>query len=169
MRKSETPAKGVASTKRGEVQAEDIFDFADDVGFLLADATRMLRSEFDRRASAYGLTGVQWRVICYLAREDGMTQSELAQELEKDPTSIGRTIDRLERGGFVARQRVPHDGRAWKVVLRPKGWEVGPKLMVEEAARLYDELLESASLRERECFVRVLKIILGKLIEMSKH
>lgn len=69
------------------------------LGFALADVTRLLRITYDTRLSADGLSGASWRVLAYLYRQDGLTQTQLAELLEVSRPAIGQMIDRLEGGG----------------------------------------------------------------------
>jgi MarR family transcriptional regulator for hemolysin len=89
------------------------------LGFGLADVTRSLRMLYDERSSEEGLTGASWRVLAYLYREDGLTQTRLAEMLEMTRPAIGQMIDRLEAGGFVERRAEPNDRRSWGVYLSP--------------------------------------------------
>ncbi len=89
------------------------------LGFALADVTRLLRITYDTRLSADGLSGASWRVLAYLYRQDGLTQTQLAELLEVSRPAIGQMIDRLEGGGLVERRTEPKDRRAWCVFLSP--------------------------------------------------
>lgn len=64
------------------------------LGFALADVTRLLRTIYDARLSGKGLSGASWRVLAYLYREDGLTQTKLAELLEVSRPAIGQMIDR---------------------------------------------------------------------------
>ena len=77
------------------------------LGFGLADVTRLLRTLYDERLSEEGLSGASWRVLAYLYRDDGLTQTRLADMLEMSRPAIGQMIDRLEASGFVERRADP--------------------------------------------------------------
>ena len=57
-------------------------DLSRNFGFILNDVARLLRTTFDRRVKSLGLTRSQWWVLNHLLRNDGTTQSELAEILE---------------------------------------------------------------------------------------
>ena len=57
-------------------------DLSRNFGFVLNDVARLLRTIFDRRVKSLGLTRSQWWVLNYVFRNDGATQSELAEMLE---------------------------------------------------------------------------------------
>jgi MarR family transcriptional regulator, transcriptional regulator for hemolysin len=50
-------------------------DVSRNFGFLVHDVARLLRTTFDRRVRALGLTRSQWWVLNHLFRNDGVTQS----------------------------------------------------------------------------------------------
>lgn len=81
------------------------------IGYLLADVSRLLRRDFDRRVKALGLTQAQWRAIIHLAREEGINQATLAERLEVKPITLGRLIDRMQAAGWVERKADTDDRR----------------------------------------------------------
>ncbi len=110
------------------------------LGFALADVTRLLRTIYDARLSGKGLSGASWRVLAYLYREDGLTQTRLADLLEVSRPAIGQMIDRLEASGFVERRPDPADRRSWGGYLSP-----------QSHAKVEEFLLASRAI-ETECF-----------------
>ena len=56
-------------------------DLSRNFGFILHDVARLLRTTFDRRVRELGLTRSQWWVLNHLFRNNGVTQSELAEIL----------------------------------------------------------------------------------------
>src|SRR2546429_4247595 len=71
------------------------------LGFRIHDVSRLRRSAFDRCLKPLNVTRSQWWVLAYLSREDGMTQSQLAEELDLGKVAVGGLIDRLEKSGLV--------------------------------------------------------------------
>ena len=90
------------------------------LGFLIHDVSRLRRSAFDRCLKPLNVTRSQWWVLAYLSREDGMTQSQLAEELDLGKVAIGGLIDRLEKSGLVRRGADATDRRVNRVFLEPK-------------------------------------------------
>src|ERR1700759_988550 len=64
------------------------------LGFLLHEVARLLRKRFEQNARDSGLTRSQWQVLAYLANNDGINQSGLADLLEIEPITLGRIIDK---------------------------------------------------------------------------
>lgn len=90
------------------------------LGFLIHDVSRLRRSAFDRCLKPLNVTRSQWWVLAYLSREDGMTQSQLAEELDLGKVAVGGLIDRLEKSGLVRRDADASDRRVNRVFLEPK-------------------------------------------------
>lgn len=90
---------------------------ADDLGFLIADVSRLLRRRFDERARSIGVTRPQWRALSAIRRAPGLNQGALAERLDVEPITACRMIDRLEEAGLVERRRDPNDRRAWLIHL----------------------------------------------------
>lgn len=90
-------------------------DFEENLGFLISDIARLLRLEYEHRAAKLGVTRAQWRVLAFLHRHDGLTQKELADSLEIEPSPMGRMIDSLEDGGWIERRADPEDRRKWRI------------------------------------------------------
>lgn len=98
------------------------------IGFLLADVSRLLRTDFDRRVRALGMTQAQWRAIAHIARDEGINQSTLAERLEVQPITIARLIDRMQSAGWVERQPDATDRRASLLFLTAKSRPVLEKM-----------------------------------------
>ncbi len=89
------------------------------IGFLLNDTARLLRKRFEQNARDFGLTRSQWQVLAYLARNEGIQQSALADILDVEPITLARMVDRLEAASLVERRNHPTDRRVWQLFLKP--------------------------------------------------
>ena len=107
--------------------------------FCVAETGHAMRREFDRRAQALGVTRAQWRVLTRLSRQDGLRQVELAEQLDVEPITLSRMIDRLSDAGLVERRADDEDRRAWRIGLTPKA---GP--IIEGLRALGETFLEDA-------------------------
>ena len=86
----------------------------------LHDVARLMRTRFDRRARAYGMTRAQAVILLRLERQPGMTQNEMAALCEVEPITVGRLVDRLEARGFLERRLDPSDRRIRRLYLMPE-------------------------------------------------
>ena len=137
-------------------------DLTRNFGFILNDVARLLRTAFDRRVKSLGLTRSQGWVLNHLFRNDGVTQSELADILEVEKATLGRLLDRLQAKGWVRRERHADDRRAKRVFLTE---EVEPalKAMRAAAADLRRDALAGLSAEDQARFVDALLAIKANL------
>ena len=120
-----------------------------ELGWEIAETHRMLRRHYDRRAAALGVTSAQWRVLVWLSREPGLKQVELAERLDVEPITAGRTVDRLEEAGLVARQHDPIDRRAWRLFLTDKAQPILEALRLR-AEDMAEEVFAGIAVEELE-------------------
>jgi DNA-binding MarR family transcriptional regulator len=123
------------------------------LGFLIHDVSRLRRSAFDRCLKPLNVTRSQWWVLAYLSREDGMTQSQLAVELDLGKVAVGGLIDRLEKSGLLRREADSSDRRVNRIFLEPKSKQliarmrkVSHKMNMQILDGLPEEQLENAAL-----------------------
>jgi MarR family transcriptional regulator for hemolysin len=93
------------------------FPIERDLAFSLNDAARLLRTRADQMARQFGMTRAQWAVLFRLERAEGLKQSELAEQLDLQPITVTRLIDRLCDNGLIERRSDPHDRRAKRLFL----------------------------------------------------
>ncbi|WP_417590301.1 MarR family winged helix-turn-helix transcriptional regulator [Parasphingorhabdus sp.] len=118
------------------------------IGFLIHDTARMFRRELNERMRHSGITGMQWRLLAYLARNEGSNQSKLAEFLEVEPITLSRMIDRLVDAGMLSRRRDPDDRRAWCLYLEAKALPLIDELRAASAL-LANEAQDGLSADER--------------------
>jgi MarR family transcriptional regulator, transcriptional regulator for hemolysin len=126
------------------------------IGFLLHDVSRQMRHTFDLKARDLGVTRQQWRALIYLSRNDGLTQTELADALEVERISVGRMVDRLVDSGLLERRADPTDRRVWRLHLLPAAYEIVNKLTAIGSA-LEAEALEDIPVEKRQELIVVLE------------
>jgi DNA-binding MarR family transcriptional regulator len=137
-------------------------DETDRIGFLLHDASRLLRKRFETRASCYGLSAAQWRLLVRVFKEEGVAQARLAELLEIEPISVSRLIDRMEEGGWIERRNDVADRRVRMIYLTEKSREIFDGLR-GMATQVFDYALSRLSPEERRTTIHGLKIIIENL------
>ena len=83
------------------------------LGFLLHEVARLLRKRFEQNARGSGLTRSQWQMLTYLAQNEGINQSGLAELLDVEQITLCRIVDRLQAFGLIERHPHPSDRRVW--------------------------------------------------------
>jgi MarR family transcriptional regulator, transcriptional regulator for hemolysin len=141
-------------------------DLSRNFGFILNDVARLMRITFDRRVKALGLTRSQWWVLNHLFRNDGATQSELADILEIEKATLGRLLDRMQAKGWIRREEHATDRRA-KCVFLTDEVEPAVKAMRAAAADLRRDALANFDGADRERFVDMLLSIKTNLTRLD--
>jgi len=86
--------------------------------FTLAELQRLTRAYADKEASRYGITRAQWAVLAGVERNEGMKQTELAEQLEMQPITLTRLIDKLCDNGWIERRGDENDRRINRLYLK---------------------------------------------------
>jgi DNA-binding MarR family transcriptional regulator len=99
------------------------------IGFLISDVSRLLRRNFDKRAQKIGLSRAQWQVLAWLKRNEGISQSQLADLLEMSPMTLVRLTARLAMSGLAERRPHPTTAGSINLSRRPCPPEPRPALV----------------------------------------
>ncbi len=91
-----------------------------ELSILVTDLSLLYRKYFNRQVREVGLTSVQWQLLSCLARNDGITQTEVADILYKGKSPIGKTLDSLESAGWIKREPGREDRRVKNIYLTDK-------------------------------------------------
>ncbi|HLG86284.1 MAG TPA: MarR family transcriptional regulator [Alphaproteobacteria bacterium] len=89
------------------------------LGFLLQDSARLIRRRFIARAreADLPLNHSETSVLQHVAHDQGVTQAKLAAQLDIEPITLVRLLDRLEELGLIERRSHPNDRRSWTIWL----------------------------------------------------
>jgi DNA-binding MarR family transcriptional regulator len=134
------------------------------IGFLIHDVSRLRRSAFDRCLKPLNVTRSQWWVLAYLSREDGMTQSQLAEELDLGKVAIGGLIDRLEKSALLRREADASDRRVNRVFLEPQSKQLISK-MRKVSHQMNEVILNSIPVADLESSTNTLESMKRNLLE----
>ena len=132
-------------------------------GFLTLDVAHLMQIDFDRRVSSLGITRAQWRVLLWVYRTPGVTQSELADTLEVQKASLGRMLDRLTDKDWIERRADKSDRRIRRVHLSK---EVEPLIITMRtiARELRAAAMDGIPEKERDKFVDTLLHVKSNLV-----
>ena len=86
--------------------------------FALAELQRLTRVYADKEAARYGITRAQWAVLAKVERTEGMKQTELAEQMEMQPITLTRLIDKLCDNGWIERRGDENDRRVNRLYLK---------------------------------------------------
>lgn len=91
------------------------------LGFLFGEISRLHHSRAHSIFSEHGLHRGQHRILFILWHRDGVTQKELAEEINLAPATITDALQRMEKTGFIERRSDAEDQRVSRVYLTDKG------------------------------------------------
>ena len=86
--------------------------------FTLGEVFRLIRVYADKEAARYGITRAQWAVLAKVEREEGLKQTELAEQMEVQPITLTRLIDKLCDAGLIERRGDENDRRVNRLYLK---------------------------------------------------
>ena len=86
--------------------------------FTMGELYRLMRLYADKQAARYGITRAQWAVLAKVERSEGMKQTELAEQMEMQPITMTRLIDKLCDAGWIERRGDDTDRRVNRLYLR---------------------------------------------------
>ncbi len=126
------------------------------IGFLLNDTARLYRRAFNARVRDTGITALQWRLMIYLRRVEGVRQGPLAELIEVEPITLSRMVDRLEEAGLVERRADPTDRRAWLLYLTARAEQLLTGMRGTTDA-LAEGATDGLSAAERETLIELVR------------
>ena len=89
--------------------------------FAVRSAARHVSQLYDQILAPVGLRVTQFSILAKLGRQGPLTINALADAMVMDRTSLGRTIQPLERDGLIRTEPAPTDRRAKEVHLTKAG------------------------------------------------
>ena len=119
-----------------------------------------MKGAFEREI---GVSAGTWFSLELLSRKDGISQGELSQKFEVDPSRVTRLAKRLEGEGLLRRERDPEDNRVVRMYLTEEGRRLIWGLY-EQRARFERRIHDTFSPEELE----ELRRMLGVLAEVMK-
>jgi MarR family transcriptional regulator, transcriptional regulator for hemolysin len=125
-------------------------------GFLLHDVTRLYKRRFEQRSAQLSLTLPQCKTLSLLARNEGISQRQLADLADIDAMSIVRILDRMEADGWVERRADTLDRRARRLALTAKARPLLDQIL-EMAAITRTEVLDGLEGKQRDLLVALLE------------
>lgn len=136
------------------------------IGFLVSDIARLISVEYNRIMKPMGLTTPQFRMIVQLQREDGVTQSHLANILAVGKVSTGGLIDRLEQSGWIERRPDPNDRRSNLIYLTDQAHAIEDR-MLDTGKALTKQTLKNINAKQRNALIDLLVTVKENLIEVE--
>src|SRR5438067_12974411 len=129
---------------------------------LLAQVSQAFRSLSDSFMDRIGMHRAQATLLCRLFDQDGMTQSEIAEQLAVQGATVTNMLQRMEEAGLVTRRRDRGDNRLVRVYLTEKGRKQ-ERAITEQFMRVEEAIFEGLDPQDRAALRRMLKKMLGNM------
>lgn len=113
------------------------------------------------------LSAHQASILDHLDELDGTSLVELAKHMGVTPSTMSLTIDRLERGGYVTRERSKEDKRRVDLRLTPSGVRIKRQKKVLEP-ELVAAVLDRLDETKRRQALRGLELLAEAAVEMIR-
>jgi DNA-binding MarR family transcriptional regulator len=138
------------------------------IGYSITDVGRLMRTVFERRVRAFGLTRSQWMVIARVYQRPSLSQSAIADILEIEKAPAGRLIERMEAKGWLERRGDASDRRINRLHLTPEGERLHAAIWPIAEATV-DEALGELSVDERRRLTRLMARVKTTLQGLAEH
>lgn len=128
------------------------------VGFNLRMAQESAFQAFSRRSQEIGESPGRFATLTIIARNPGISQTELSLAAGRDKSSLTPVVEDLVRRGMIERKRMRDDRRTYRLNVTA----VGKKTLTQltRCARRHERILDSIiGLRDRKRFIQILKKI----------
>jgi len=126
------------------------------LSYQLGQLTRAFRGLASDHLAEIGLHPGQNSILHHLAKEDGLTQSELANRLGVQQPTAAKMTQRMEKAGLIERRPCRDDARVSRTYLTEEG-RVLLKPIQDFWQRLDERLTEGFSLEEQLLLKRFVK------------
>ena len=96
------------------------------LGFRIRSVWQQVKRLMNRHLTennSYGLTGMQFAIVSYLAKESAerdVFQKDLEQKFDIRKSTVTGILNTMERDGLLLRETVPYDARLRKMILTDK-------------------------------------------------
>jgi DNA-binding MarR family transcriptional regulator len=114
----------------------------------------------------FGLTIPEWRVMAVLAANPGLSAAEVTARTAMDKVAVSRAVASLISAGRLHRTTAPADRRRTHLALTRAGEQVYARV-VPMALEYERNLVASLSRRDRATLDRILRILLGRAVELG--
>ncbi len=132
------------------------------VGFNLRMAQEAAFQAFSRRSQDIGESPGRFATLTLIARNPGISQTELSHANGRDKSSLTPVVEDLVRRGLVERKRMDSDRRTYRLNLTPAGKKV--LTMMTRCARRHERNLDHViGERDRKRFIQILKKIAAEI------
>jgi MarR family transcriptional regulator, organic hydroperoxide resistance regulator len=135
---------------------------------LLAQVSQAYRTLSDNFMDRIGMHRAQASLLCRLFLNNGLTQSEIAEQLSVQGATITNILQRMEEAGLVTRQRDSEDNRLVRVYLTEAGRQK-ERAITEQFLKLEGTIFEGINENDRVRIRSLLQQILQNMTSKTER
>jgi len=137
-------------------------------GYALTKTSRAILRFLTGHLKCFSITPEQWTVLKRVFEHEGITQKELAAIADKDPATLAKILDNLERNRLIVRQTNRQDRRSYLIFITEDGTKLRNKVE-KDLEQVFGQVLEGITEDELTMFSRVLSRIEKNAIAHTKN
>ena len=94
---------------------QGVFNARKSPGFYLYLGHKRYDGYLNRLLKEYNFNTSHWPMLNQIYLNEGVTQKELADLCERNPSSIGKSVDIMEKNNWIERRTNPEDRRIYNL------------------------------------------------------
>ncbi|PWV46183.1 MarR family winged helix-turn-helix transcriptional regulator [Chitinophaga sp. S165] len=135
------------------------------ISHLLVQICKVHRNKGNQMLAAYNLHAGQEHFLAQVLCGGAMTMNELTENLDVTPATVTRMAERLEKNGFLTKEKCCSDQRVVRVKLTEKGTEAATKIIDTTWNKLEQQIVKNMSTEEKVLLRRLLMQVLENIEE----
>jgi len=138
-------------------QPETLFD---NTLYLIGENDKSVRDSVMKiiRGKGHGISPEQFTILVILFYQDGITQTEIGTQLNRDKTTISRVLGRMIKNELITKTTDTGQKRENKIFITPKGMKIQQEL-IQATGPVYLQALKDIEEKDIEVANRVLRKI----------
>ncbi|RZS31930.1 DNA-binding MarR family transcriptional regulator [Corticibacter populi] len=132
------------------------------IPYLINRTATAINGQITTFLAQHGLTLTHWRVLAFLSKQDGLNIGELGRNTMTEQSTLSRSLQLLEKKGYVTRKSCRKDTRATSVYLTAEGSKAFGEIL-SYVLELEERYLQGVSEQEQA----TLRAALQKIIANS--
>ena len=135
---------------------------------LIAKISRNIKKIKNQEMAEYDLKSNHVSCLYYLYCEKSLTATDLCEKCEEDKATISRTLDHLEKNGFIVCRTPAQKRYKSPLSLTEKGMQIGKEIS-DKIDTVLNEISLDLSEEERTAFYKSLTLISDSLEKCVKN
>jgi len=143
-----------------------MFDINECIIYFTCCQAKEMGDVLNDKLMEFGITKTQWYCLYYLGLSERMNVCELANKMRIKHSSATRLISRMEKEGYIKKEKDKDDKRITYVMLTDKAIEIRNKVL-PVCMKFHEEAIKNISNDEINNFKEVLQSLTNNVIDYS--